>query len=238
MDKEIASLRRLQELDVKLAKFQEKKREIPKTLKRMEEELLTEAAKIQEMEQELQQLQVDRAKRERELREEERRIKKLEARQQSIKKEREFHAFVREVADLKRMASELESEVLKDMTEIERRERELEEKRSAYEKRSKESTKERETLEKELKEAESYLEKEMKEREGLTAKISKEFLSRYERVYKVRGATAVVAVHHGICQGCYMNIPPQLYNQILKSEGFYACPNCHRILFIENQNLN
>ncbi|MGH7828550.1 MAG: C4-type zinc ribbon domain-containing protein [Candidatus Binatia bacterium] len=34
-----------------------------------------------------------------------------------------------------------------------------------------------------------------------------------------------------MCQGCYMNIPPQLWNEILKNERLNLCPSCHRILY-------
>jgi predicted nucleic acid-binding Zn-ribbon protein len=42
---------------------------------------------------------------------------------------------------------------------------------------------------------------------------------------------AVVEVTGGICQGCYMNIPPQLWNEIIRSEKINLCPSCQRILY-------
>jgi uncharacterized protein len=39
-----------------------------------------------------------------------------------------------------------------------------------------------------------------------------------------------VQVTGGICQGCYMNIPPQLWNEIIRSEKVNLCPSCQRIL--------
>jgi len=41
----------------------------------------------------------------------------------------------------------------------------------------------------------------------------------------------VVAVSSAICQACYMNIPPQLWNDVLRNERVNLCPSCQRILF-------
>jgi len=46
-----------------------------------------------------------------------------------------------------------------------------------------------------------------------------------------RNGIAIVAVSRGICSGCHMNIPPQLYNELQRSEQILCCPNCNRILY-------
>jgi hypothetical protein len=56
-------------------------------------------------------------------------------------------------------------------------------------------------------------------------------ITRYELIFARRGGTAVVEVTGGICQGCYMNIPPQLWNEIIRSEKVNLCPSCQRILY-------
>src|SRR4030043_50165 len=37
-----------------------------------------------------------------------------------------------------------------------------------------------------------------------------------------------------ICQGCNMNIPPQLFVEIKKNEEIINCPQCRRILYYKN----
>ena len=46
-----------------------------------------------------------------------------------------------------------------------------------------------------------------------------------------RNGKAVVGVVNGICQGCFMSIPPQHFNDILKGDRMLNCPTCQRILF-------
>ncbi|MBI4209286.1 MAG: hypothetical protein HY538_06200 [Deltaproteobacteria bacterium] len=234
LERELRSLMELQTLDGEMSQFEEKKGRIPKVLHEMNQRVNAEEGQIQEKELELKRLEAVRQRKEGELRTEESRIKKLSAKQEGIKKEREYHAFVREVGELKRMVSELESEILKDIAEIEKRAQELEAFRKDYQLRLEKMTADRQSYEKELAEAETYLASTFQRRRELASKISRESLSRYEGVRKARGVLVVVAVRQGICQGCHMNIPPQLYNQILKSEGFFTCPNCYRILYKDN----
>ena len=55
--------------------------------------------------------------------------------------------------------------------------------------------------------------------------------SKYELIFARRGGTAVVEARNGICQGCRMRVPPQLYNELQKHHEIRMCPNCHRIIF-------
>src|SRR4029077_6239389 len=68
-------------------------------------------------------------------------------------------------------------------------------------------------------------------RQGIAAQIARDLISRYELIFSRRGGTAVVEVSGGICQGGYMNIPPQLWNEIIRSEKVHLCPSCQRILY-------
>jgi len=56
-------------------------------------------------------------------------------------------------------------------------------------------------------------------------------MGQYELIFARRGGKAVVAVSDGICKECHMNIPPQLWNEIIRNDKLNLCPNCHRILY-------
>jgi predicted nucleic acid-binding Zn-ribbon protein len=68
-------------------------------------------------------------------------------------------------------------------------------------------------------------------RQEIAARLSADLIGRYEMLFQKRGGTAVVPLAHGICQGCYMNIPPQLANDIRRNERLNVCPSCNRILY-------
>jgi predicted nucleic acid-binding Zn-ribbon protein len=67
-------------------------------------------------------------------------------------------------------------------------------------------------------------------RETLVATVDGDLRRRYEMIFSRRGGLAVVEIRGGTCQGCHMNIPPQLFNLIQRNEQVIPCPNCQRIL--------
>ena len=70
-------------------------------------------------------------------------------------------------------------------------------------------------------------------RQNIASQVTGDLISRYELIVSRRGGTAVVEVNAGICQGCFMNIPPQLWNEIIRNEKLHLCPSCQRILFVK-----
>lgn len=76
------------------------------------------------------------------------------------------------------------------------------------------------------------LESERGAREALAADMDPSLRSKYEQLFDRRGGAAVVSARGGICTGCRMHIPPQLYNELQKYRDVVRqCPNCRRILF-------
>jgi uncharacterized protein len=70
------------------------------------------------------------------------------------------------------------------------------------------------------------------ERDKLAAEVRPEVLKRYSSI-RMRRGLAVVSVRNGTCQGCNMNIPPQLYNVLQRGVSVETCPSCHRIIYWE-----
>ena len=70
-------------------------------------------------------------------------------------------------------------------------------------------------------------------RRELTSKVQPKILQIYQVVLNRRG-TAVADCRDGICRGCYMATPPQLYNVMLRAEKLIQCPNCQRVLLPPN----
>ena len=68
------------------------------------------------------------------------------------------------------------------------------------------------------------------ERDKLAGEVNPEVLKRYASI-RMRRGLAVVAVRNGTCQGCNMNIPPQLFNVIQRGQSIETCPSCHRIIY-------
>lgn len=83
---------------------------------------------------------------------------------------------------------------------------------------------------KRIRELEAAIAGSMAERERMVAGLETRLLRRYEQIFARRGGMAVVEVRNGICQGCFMNLPPQFFNELQRANDVRTCPNCHRIL--------
>lgn len=70
------------------------------------------------------------------------------------------------------------------------------------------------------------------ERDKLAGEVKPEVLKRYSSI-RMRRGLAVVSVKNGTCQGCNMNIPPQLFNVLQRGLSIETCPSCHRIIYWE-----
>jgi predicted nucleic acid-binding Zn-ribbon protein len=68
------------------------------------------------------------------------------------------------------------------------------------------------------------------ERDKLATTVKPEVLKRYGAI-RLRRGLAVVSVKNGTCQGCNMNIPPQLYNVLQRGVSIETCPSCSRIIY-------
>jgi len=68
-------------------------------------------------------------------------------------------------------------------------------------------------------------------RAKLATSADKQLLHRYDAVKKRRLPALVPVLPPGTCQGCNMNVPPQLYNTLRSTLGTDICPSCHRIIY-------
>lgn len=74
-------------------------------------------------------------------------------------------------------------------------------------------------------------------RDRMASALDASLRRKYEQIFERRGGTAVVEVRNGTCQGCHMNLPPQLFNELQRTRDVRMCPNCHRILFWRAERL-
>jgi len=64
--------------------------------------------------------------------------------------------------------------------------------------------------------------------------IDKDVYNQYVQLMESSNAIAVIEAKNEVCQGCNMNIPPQLFVEIKKNDTIINCPQCRRILFYKS----
>jgi predicted nucleic acid-binding Zn-ribbon protein len=172
-----------------------------------------------------------RSQKEKTLQEEGRKIMEKRMRMSRIKNIKELQALQREIDQIKQANAQMEEDLVRIMEEVEaegaslkEKVEELAEAETSWEEKHREIQSRADELAVSIAAAAAL-------RGEIAARLDPTLLSRYELIFSRRGGTAVVAVSDGICQGCFMNIPPQLLNETIKSESLTMCPSCHRILF-------
>jgi len=158
-------------------------------------------------------------------------IKKLKGRTLEIKTNKEYQAHLKEIESVEREQRGIEDEVLFLMEAADTVQNEL--KTDEAKVRSEEEKVE--VFKKKLKEEVTETEQEMDvlklQREQLVRGIEGELYHLYVQLLETKKGLAVVETRDEVCQGCYMNIPPQLFVEIKKNEKIIQCPQCNRILY-------
>jgi hypothetical protein len=72
-------------------------------------------------------------------------------------------------------------------------------------------------------------------RQALLEALPGDLVRRYETIREKRNGLAVISVWKEVCNGCHMNIPPQMYIELQRSQELRTCPNCHRIIYWRNE---
>jgi uncharacterized protein len=148
-----------------------------------------------------------------------------------IKNAKELQALQREIEQIRQGNGELEEDLIRVFEDIDRIKAEIKGKEDEAGILQEEWKQKHDEMESKISGIDQLVSEASMLRQKIASQIAAELISRYELIFARRGGTAVVEVAGGICQGCYMNIPPQLWNEIIKSEKVNLCPSCQRILY-------
>jgi len=148
-----------------------------------------------------------------------------------IKNVKELQALQREIEQIKQNNGELEEALITMMEEIEGIKEAIKSKEEELAKIQDEWRKKQDEMRAQISGIDQAVSEAAMRRQSIASQVTRDLMSRYELIFSRRGGTAVVEVVGGICQGCFMNIPPQLWNEIIKSEKVNLCPSCQRILY-------
>jgi predicted nucleic acid-binding Zn-ribbon protein len=223
----------LQETDERIVAFQREEEEIPKEIQEKEKTVGLLEAEHNQIQVVLEDLEKQISELNRELDEVKDHQRRCQARALAVKTQREYQAVQRESEIARKRRGELEGQI----KEFQEEKGVIEESYLEVESRMGEQA---QTLKKERSEADHRLKKIQGERQDLektreveASLIDPVLLGRYQKVFERYRGKGVVRVSGGVCNGCFMTIPPQLYNQVLAQGGVHQCPNCGRIIYVD-----
>jgi predicted nucleic acid-binding Zn-ribbon protein len=148
------------------------------------------------------------------------------------KNSKEYMAAQREIEQRREGVTAREAEIAKLNEAVDAKKKLLSDRASDVETLRGSIEKDREAAQQRMAEIEAKIAELRSERDKLAHDVKPDVLKRYSSI-RMRRGLAVVSVRNGTCQGCNMNIPPQLYNVLQRGQTIETCPSCHRIIYWE-----
>ncbi|MBN1545791.1 MAG: hypothetical protein JW902_03940 [Syntrophaceae bacterium] len=236
MKESLLFLIEVQKIDSSIGRIFSKKKDLPDKLTGLHEAFIKAKTEFDESKKKIDELADLHKEREDSLKKGQELLKKTKARQFEVKTNKEYEAILKEIEVIEAKNSQAEDQIITLLDEIDRgkasfvhSEKEFKDVQRRYESDKKMIEDELGTLDSEL--------KVLQEKGDMARlKIDSALLKKYETIKNINMGLAVVPAWKEVCQGCHMNIPPQLYNELQKTVQLITCPNCNRILYWENQN--
>lgn len=158
-------------------------------------------------------------------------LKDRQTKLMSVQTNREYQSILKEIEDAKQQNKQREDEQVLLMEQTESIKSKIEELTTLCENEEVSLAEEEGKVAARAKKLETQKNKIQKSRDKQAKLVDNRYLNRYERLLEKRNGLAVAAVTKGVCSGCNMNIPPQLFNNLLREDEILSCPTCNRMMY-------
>ncbi|OPY72404.1 MAG: putative zinc ribbon domain protein [Syntrophorhabdus sp. PtaU1.Bin002] len=235
MEQELKTIYEAQGIDLQIIENEKKIHSTPQKLEEMDQEINMMRERVEREQEIIEELEKERKKKEKELEMEKEKIKKFESKLYEVKTNKEYQALLKEIETAKQANDKEEEEIIEIMVRIE----ELKKDFSSTSEKLKEIQKiaevEKNKLQKEMESIDKIILKLKQQRDNLLSVIDDDLRKTYSMLIERRNGLAVVNVKNGVCLGCFMNIPPQLFIEATKNSRVILCPSCNRIFYFTEE---
>lgn len=235
VDEQINLLIKLQALDSELYHLRRERETKPRLIEELEALKNQEQAKVKNFDDKIKALHVKRKEKEIDLQEKEENVKKLQLQLYQIKTNKEYQTMQHEIDGVKADNSRLEDEILVMMEEADNLTKELAKEKQLYAEAEKRLSEEGKKIEQEIATIENAIVNLQAKRQEIATGVDKGILAKYEKVLVNRDGLALVPIKNHACQGCFINLPPQVINEVRMKDKVTICENCARMLYIESE---
>ena len=234
MKEKLLMLIKLQECDSQLTKLSTKKKILPENIEKLDKEFLSFEEGIKKNKIKYDELKSRHAENESKIKKINEGIVKTKERMLEVKNNKEYQALLKEIETAESSRGKIETEIISLLEELDKLsilvkkdDEILKQGRSKYDL-------ERKAIEDDLNSIDTNVATLEQRRVDLQKDVPGELLVQYERVKKRNKGIGVTSVWKSVCNGCHMNIPAQLYNELQRSDELLSCPNCNRIMYFQD----
>ena len=158
-------------------------------------------------------------------------IAKSEEKLGVVKTNKEYQSILKEIDDLKAKTSLIEDRMLEALDQNELVEHQIRENKADLAEVKIQVEEKRAVIREHSEQRKIILERRQQERDSLLDRLTPDIIDRYSKVKRQGRGIAIAAVVDAVCQVCRMNIPPQLFNELMRMDSMHMCPNCQRIIY-------
>ena len=233
---QLALLIELQKMESAAGRITARKKDLPVQMGELETKFTGFSAVVETQREQLEALRKRRKEKDKQLQMGQETLKRTRERLLEVKTNREYQSMLKEIETFETKNSHMEDEIISLLEELDVFEKEVKTKEADLDEQRRRYEEDKAKMAKELNSIAEELDICARKSEEIRKKIPAELLRKYEQIKSATRGVAVVSVWKEICDGCHMSIPPQLYNELQKSNVLITCPNCSRIIYWENRN--
>lgn len=235
MNPHLPRLIELQALDLRMTDIKAQRARIPAELEAAQKPLREATAAQAAAKTAVDALAKERKTAERELETQEAQIEKMKGRASEIKTNKEYQAHLFEIELAGKKKGEIEERILGFMEQAESLQGQVTATQGAMAEAERAFGQAKQRLDATESQLQGELQTiEARHREASTG-IPRPLLDRYTKLKTQRKDQALAPLREGICQGCRLQLPPQLVAEVKRSDDLTTCDYCHRILYWEGE---
>lgn len=234
MKEKLLLLIRLQECDSQLVKLSAKKKKLPENMDKLDKEFSIFKAGIEKNKKKYDELKSRHVESENKIKRLNEGVVKIKERMLEVKNNKEYQAMLKEIEIAESSRGDIETEIISILEELDKLSVLVKQDEETFKQSRNKYEQERKIIEDDLNSIDSDAVDWEKKRKDLQKNVSDDLLAKYERIKKRSQGVGVISVWKAVCNGCHMNIPPQLYNELQKSDELHSCPNCNRIIYFQD----
>ncbi len=234
MNRQMDDLWRLQEIDTSLGVMEKQQRSFDGEIQRLQEEADQVAEVLANFTSQQEAKEVERLHIQQEIERLRGMIAQAREKLSQITNNKEYFAALKEIENAEKEIGSQENILLEIMEQLETLRGQVEESSASLEEKKEHIAVRTGEIREQSAALENDIAARQAERQTLVAAMDARLLARYDRIRR-RFANAVVKVDNGTCRGCNVNVPPQVYINLLKGEEILNCPNCQRIMYSDRE---
>ncbi len=231
MNEYLDQLVALQAIDLEIDKIENAVKTEQSALDKQVSALALREAVIEELQEKISSLQKENRTLEGETADRMDRVRERQSKMMQVQTGREQAALLKEIEEAKRSVKENEEKILTIMESVEKLTTQINEEKNLLKGEkvlvAEKTEKVRASIEA-INKGKKDIEK---KRATCAAKIKAGVLRKYDTLRQRRSGLAVINVVEGVCQGCFMAIPPQKFNLLLRGNQMFDCPTCQRLIY-------